>query len=59
MTFLLVCSLVAAGVVATVLLSRRYPRIKCEIGGHEPKCGIEDHGVIRFTCAHCGKECSE
>lgn len=53
--FTIFCSLIAAAFIAALLLSCRYPRIKCEIGGHEPKCSIVGY-AMRWHCERCDKE---
>jgi hypothetical protein len=35
----------------------RYPRLYCALHGHNPRCSVEECGVMKFTCETCGKEC--
>lgn len=62
MIFLTVCALIAAAMVCIPLFAfyrqhgMRYRSLYCAIHGHDPKCSIEDCGVIKFTCTHCHRE---
>jgi hypothetical protein len=62
MYFTLFCALVAAALVGIPLFvfyrqhGKRYTTLYCALHGHDPKCSIEDCGVIKFTCTHCKRE---
>lgn len=55
MLYLIACTLIASGLIALWLLSYRYPRIRCEIAGHEPKCSIVGYD-LRWHCENCGRQ---
>lgn len=62
MIFFLVCSLIAAAMVGIPLYGFyrhhgvRYTSLYCALHGHDPKCSIEDCGVIKWHCERCDKE---
>lgn len=52
--YIAIAALVAIGLV--VIAIKRYPRLYCALNGHEPRCSIENCGVIKFTCDTCHRE---
>lgn len=55
MTFLFFCTLIAAAFLAAHCLMPRYPKLRCALYGHEPKCAIVGYDM-RWHCTRCDKE---
>lgn len=62
MIFFLACVLITVCIISIPLIAfyrdhgMRHTSFYCALHGHEPKCSIENCGVIRWTCQHCKQE---
>jgi hypothetical protein len=57
--YILIAFVLAIALALLPKAMNRYPRLYCAVHGHEPRCTIENCGVMKFYCENCKQECKE
>lgn len=57
MTWYIVTAVAVAIALPLIAIAiERYPRLYCALHGHNPRCSIEDCGVMKWHCTNCNSE---